>query len=336
MKHVYILGAGFSVPLGGPLFAQLLTAELAWRWRRIKFSVHWQDIIPRFHVDKSTGKRLVDRVIGKHSNAEELLEIYDWASRAARRGDDRANALLQAAIALPVGEREDDYRQKLPRVLKQVIGAECNGFIDDLEDMSPDRWTPYERWFGFVESSDTIITFNYDAAIECLAEKCGRPFDRESLCAPKDGQPTLIKFHGSVDWELKDDQVVFNRHSYFHDIDLAICTPGLMKGEAHRKGHFNMLFAAAEKAIEDAEIISIVGYSMPPTDNIARIMIWDALADGRKNKKQVNIVLGPSSGKSDAHRMKAILDPLIGSDKVINHPLYAQDFLPAVTIYAPR
>lgn len=28
MEHVYILGAGFSVPLGGPLFNELLTYRL--------------------------------------------------------------------------------------------------------------------------------------------------------------------------------------------------------------------------------------------------------------------------------------------------------------------
>lgn len=335
MKHVYILGAGFSVPLGGPLFNQLLTAELDWRWRKIKFTRFWPDLISRFHVGKS-GERLVDRVIGKHCNAEELLENFDWASRAVRRGDVRAKALLEAAIALPEGEDEHYYRQHLPQVLKQVIAAECNGFLDDLDDMSPDRWEPYERWFGFVEPSDTIITFNYDTAVECLAERCGKPFNRESLCAPRDGQPTLIKFHGSVDWELEKNDVAYNHDSYNHDVNLAIGTPGLMKGEMHRKGHFRTLRTAAEKAIEEAEIISIVGYSMPPTDNIARMMIWDALADGRKNKKRVNIVLGPSSGKSEAYRMKAILDPLIGNEKVINHPLYAQDFLPAVKLYEPK
>lgn len=76
---------------------------------------------------------------------------------------------------------------------------------------------------------------------------------------------------------------------------------------------------------------SIVGYSMPATDNYAREFILDAIGENLENKLAVDVVLGPSSEGPIASRMKEMFGRIFSSDEYACIPrivpAYAQDYL---------
>lgn len=85
-------------------------------------------------------------------------------------------------------------------------------------------------------------------------------------------------------------------------------------------------------ALSNADIISIVGYSMPATDNMARQKILGSLKQGQR----VNLVVGNDSFTSG--RMQSLMQPIVGTNKfgvsrVVDLKMYAQDYLPNVQHY---
>ncbi len=101
----------------------------------------------------------------------------------------------------------------------------------------------------------------------------------------------------------------------------------------------------AKSAIANADLVSIIGYSMPPTDTEAKGMILDQLAENKKPHTAVDIVLGPSSNSDTANRMREIISQVVPSSntrdfkelsaghfadlrtRVKVRPLYSQDYL---------
>ncbi len=336
VKHVYILGAGFSVPLGGPFFNDLLTNKLRYLTDVLNIPTDILDAIKTLFPDidpvsSMEGTRRIERMVHRSLNAEALLELVDTCSWLECQD---ATCLLQSMNKRNLNlEQRKSFFDSLTKHLRRVIAIQCDNFTKRiLKEPDSERWKPYRRWFESLSGDDVIITFNYDTAIEKLATLSGRPFPGPGQS--QHGRPTLRKLHGSADWVRSQGKVIQSDDAYESDLlEPCIGMPG--QGKAELTELLFEQWGTASHDIRDASVVSIVGYSMPETDNYARLMILDALESGRGAKKQVNIVLGPDSGTIRARRMQAIIEPHVKCD-VIDRPMFAQDFLPHVDSFLPK
>jgi hypothetical protein len=195
-KRVWILGAGFSRSLGGPLMFDLLS--LASRRRILRAypqHISEQDadlIFWLFHCgagfpegplhpdwDNFGGKVGGER---RWQDAEEFLDIVDSArTERAKAGllEEVFGALhahplahaLKSRLPSVFGVDELPDREHLLKTAKRMVAASCCTFLDGVDrDVAreKERWRPYQQWLGHLRANDTIITFNYDLVVETL------------------------------------------------------------------------------------------------------------------------------------------------------------------------
>lgn len=322
LKHVYILGAGFSMPLGGPSFNQLVSKT---EERKVIETLGDFELGNEGQFFREMDEVLTSlwKAIGKHGpvNLEELLEIVDYADQVSQVDLRR---VIVDGLNFCCGHSERKWRDRdmrnVGRIIRHRIAISTTLFHEQVPETS-ERWMPYKKWFSSLTTDDTIITFNYDSVVERAAKLSGRPYYENSctplaLTDPRDGKPSLLKLHGSSDWYFVGDvsnktigDIVVGRcdwREYFRqEMNIMIGTPGLAK-PTMSAGVFRPLWEKAEMAIQQADIVSLVGYSIPATDNLAKALIEDNLA-AATNLKAVNVVLGPSAGTPLAFRVTEIL-----------------------------
>jgi len=354
VNHVYVLGAGFSRPLGGPLFTDLLSLPI--RYDLGKFSQHSNPRVQRFaqavnEISVAYGVLLKEK---RFLNAEHFLELCDCVLHG------KESWLLQTfpaqllwlvkwnAECQPPMSDLDLFRFIL-KAAKVRIAIETNSFIEQVPEMN-DRWQPYSRWFLGLGSTDTIITLNYDLLVETVAAKVERPFPGRQFETNEDlisverliqlnevhpDQPLLCKLHGSVDFiEVEGAAYArrFNIDDYFEGEPPLLGTPGTSKVSLS-EGCLRRVWLTALERLREAHVISIVGYSMPETDNDFRIKLLDSIVGTNGNLNAINIVVGSPSPQ--AYRARSILEQATRLFAADDHrptvnllPIYAQDYLP--------
>ncbi len=207
LKHVYILGAGFSMPLGGPSFNQLISArEQDFVRSQIKLD------------DPTPSERLLFRMndlvaslweaIGRNPdrsgryqevNIEEILETIDYCEKKPN------STIAKTVMHSAYGREQEDGFAELNRLIRVRLAMSTLLFLEIVPDES-ERWSPYKRWFSGLTKDDTILTFNYDNVVERAAELAGRPYyDSKQTCNPtllmdSADNPALLKLHGSATW----------------------------------------------------------------------------------------------------------------------------------------
>lgn len=335
-KHVYILGAGFSLPLGGPLFSELLSSELSIRFKH-KFE---QKLEPSSKDLASVVNGIPEHLkncflnTGIRMNAEQILEQLE----------DMVNG-KENWITLSLMERINRHRvrssnelssETVFRLLKVRLALETNWFLEDISPES-ERWEPYDKWFKSLYQLDTVITTNYDLVLEKLYERrfnhpMRDPGDTSATWKRKPTFARVCKLHGSCDWHMKDGALTPGSVE-LRDLlqyDVAIGTPGLGKRKLAAHENLETQWAVAKDAIQNANCVSIVGYSLPETDNDLRMMLLDSInAAANNNLKVVNIILGARSERG--YRAQSILRQAVRNRQNIPvnlPPVYAQDFLP--------
>lgn len=352
VKHAYILGAGFSVPLGGPLFNDLLSIRL------LRFYDHLFDDRPPNVNEASWNfvRRLpvfVKQALQKgvegegyprnlpsiDVNAEQLLEFME----AMAHGKTNWLCRLLRSDVNTLGSSEQSIGEKAKiafRLLKVRLAIEVVKYLDDVPRES-DRWLPYHEWFASLGSDDTIITTNYDPVLEMLASVEDSAVDFSTIHF--DGQirsannkhgiglPSLFKIHGSYDWQMVDGEIQRRPVREISDLferDIAIGTPGLEKFQL-LSDPLSRPWAIAKERLKQAHVVSIVGYSLPETDNLARMDLLEILGMN-PDLKSVNIVLGARNERGV--RAKSLVEQVTryrADVKVRLLPIYAQDYLHA-------
>lgn len=332
VKHVYILGAGFSRPLGGPLFNNLLTMEY-WRSHSdIRLAPEMRDCIDLLH---RTGNRSIDESLGLSNrlNAEDLIALLEWCYLNPESV--RSKLVYDSFAVVPAKikylHNAGVFLREVYTTLKRVVACQCNTFTQHLE-AGTDLIAPYVSWLKSLTSNDTIITFNYDTAIEAIAQTCGVNIPKDFSCHETTG-PRLMHVHGCVNWVLGiDDKITYCEYAYMDNVNLSIGLPGFAKARITENGQMFSLWKSMKNALSDADVISILGYSMPATDNMARQAILDSLRSGQR----VNIVVGNDSFTSG--RMQSLIQPIVGTNslgvsRVVDLKMYAQDYLSNVDRY---
>jgi hypothetical protein len=233
-----------------------------------------------------------------------------------------------------IGTEDDSLRgvaiDDMREAARRLIAAECSGFTRDTNLASPkdvpERWSAHIDWLKNLNERHTIITFNYDRALEMIGRynqsQGGKSISvRLPGSTPSTDLPTVLKLHGSVDWGyLEDGADASGQQRYTFKVvphekfaltaesrQLVLGTPGPSKSAL--TVILSDLWTAAEAAIAAADAIVFVGYRFPPTDANARRRLLRAIENCAKKQERarlaLHVVLGP--GCPDARRLEELL-----------------------------
>lgn len=335
---VWILGAGFSKPLGGPLLVQLLSPgsflDLTQRFSGQKLLVgdasQWAVHIYHYGRNYEEGGLLnvgVQRPPGEFlwGDAEVFIDYLDAAcaagtgsSRIARISQRLQNVSPWMALLPNQPAQLDD----MVPASRRLIAAECSVFVED-GDVASERWQAHRKWLSALDNRHTIVTFNYDRVIEEIndwwvsqsAQHFAKvllphenPFD-----AAWAGRARVLKLHGSVDWQAtrrgQHAQFAVHTDSLFAlsapANELALATPGPTKATV--TGELQQLWGWCRDDISTADAIVFIGYRFPPTDTQSREQLLGMIRQNASSLLHLHVVLGPEIGNKDVVRLAALL-----------------------------
>ena len=362
-KVVWILGSGFSRPLGGPLLKELLHRN-AFEDAKAKYHpTELKDCGEASYVFNCGGPAVLEpshqlqTFLGAPfwADAEDFLEEVD-AAYTDPKSLARAKLVRILSNAGRLASNDDirlvnDALANLRAGALRLVALQCRGFTENA-DLSLEKWDPYLHWSRSVASNDgdSVVTFNYDTVTTKLELYA---FDPET--ASVKGTRKVYKLHGSVSWrrqELNDGIVTFADDP---NLDLLACDaaeigiapPGPSKKQFTNK-YLDVIWEKALGKVSEADAIVFLGYRFPPSDSEARRRILAAIANNRQPHLSMHIVLGPNRNDVDVVRLGALLSYVAETNgrrsdehtaatagvgrganayQVRVHPLWCQDFL---------
>jgi hypothetical protein len=352
---VWIIGAGFSKALGGPLLADLFRPrhltdlEKFVEGESLAIDLRWVQSLFTHGRDK---ERLWE-------NAEDFLAFVDSAyGDQADQGPDRKAILEEmygrACEVLPsreVGTRLNDpsFDQCLAdprRSVRRALAEESSAFLKHA-NITDEQWKPYREWARLLTPGrDSIITFNYDTLLEQLdRDRLQRVLPTQPLDASK---IPIFKLHGSWDWhwDKRTKAISHNTLTILENLEIAIAAPGRAKAQSVKE-RFQPLWDRAFERMKHANSIVILGYGFPKTDAEARMALLDGIEGAAGGQvKQVEIVLGPDINRPESRRVLELVRHRTGHRRVFvdrepdflynkgeqisivtQHPLWAEDFI---------
>lgn len=364
-RVVWVLGAGFSRPLGGPTLQSLLTSSSLSELRSLYEAKAGQLNDPIYDAVTNAYLYGHQSKLGRPSgwpygegdslwgDAEEFLECCD---RALEQGMGPAAARLDRVLEM-TGSRPRFGRDvaetkwdQLADAARRLLALECAAFLEDA-DLGSERWMPYCRWLSdLVGENDSIVTFNYDRVLELAHDHVFAGHSPKCDFGPNfagSGRPPVrvLKLHGSVDWYLDTQRnrvvaAVPSEPPYMGiELKPLIAAPGPSKMKLCRAALASQWRLATE-AISTATAIAFVGYRFPPTDSHSLASILEAIGENGQETLVVHVVLG--SSRDDAQRLRRLVEkgfsrngrwptlrtvaPGAKNGFVWVHDLFAQDF----------
>jgi hypothetical protein len=308
-RIVWVLGAGFSQPLGAPELGNLITpnrlADIHAHFSPAEYPVLDERCI-KFIASLFEAGVAHDRQLWR--DPEEFLDYLDAA--ATRDGPARfwVNKLAESFPGGWAGVERAEKPVMLHDAARRMMAAACMAFLEG-QDVRTERWQPYWDWIRLVKPEDTIITFNYDLVVERLLAEgpnqqpnvptgriqlLGPGVEAEPDCAP------VLKLHGSVDWRRTESGYDVTQDHLFaikcSDKELAILSPGSVKLRESQDG-LKRLWNRAISAVKAADSIVFLGYRFPESDAYSRRTFVRAIADTSNTADRVAawIALGPNS-----------------------------------------
>jgi hypothetical protein len=205
-RIVWLLGAGFSAPLGAPLFRDLISERTLNQLRR------WPDFATQktlIHAPADGNGNSFIHEIDAFQLAKIVCLLYSQGLGTENAGTrlwtdaEQFLDLLELAASEPKGMLADDVRGKLKLVAPQAgegqpftnalrafqaddglsqvhreairfVAGACSVFLKRAEDNpvlvhESEQWSPYRRWARKLSAgSDAVITFNYDRVLNVL------------------------------------------------------------------------------------------------------------------------------------------------------------------------
>ena len=241
-KRVWLLGAGFSRSLGGPLMNDLLSIP-AWRQVLALYSdqiekkdadlVFWLYHYGSGFPEGTLDPEMSGRGERRWRDAEQFLEFLDRAcsgDQVAAGAVKESYEGLSKRISGPPQVKETlspgaFARKDMPgfdelsKMTKRMVAASCCGFLDGVtpENAREDkeRWIPYKSWLACLNADDSILTFNYDLVVEMLQPQVGNGIKAVHIASGDDDSiaramrlPLLYKLHGSVNWNIQHGRII--------------------------------------------------------------------------------------------------------------------------------
>jgi hypothetical protein len=168
---VWILGAGFSRSLGGPMLLDLLappTSNAVFALYGKTVATEEANRIRETYLDRgpaaSPGMRF-------WSDPEAFLDELD---AAAYRPNGPASRRLGGAFGYSDPGDFKEFCVQMRDEARRLVAAACCAFLKDA-DTTEERWQPYLSWAKALKPSDSVLTFNYDRVLEHLGEPAQPP-----------------------------------------------------------------------------------------------------------------------------------------------------------------
>lgn len=329
-KNAWILGAGFSASLGGPLLHDLFSDRTevilgnAYPNMRLDYSPRSYPSVTAVKLFRwgsgirvtSGGGEVREPGLRQWTHAEEFLARLDRALGAD-------NSPVHELITRFISEEEARYQswhakqdprqlvEKVTLAAKHWMAAECCVFLRNA-DLESEQWQPYLMWAKSLRPDDVIINFNYDCVLETLIKEAGEEVNLH-IVDPEDGKTdpdktNVFKLHGSTDWRFNETENVFQ---ISHADEARVCqrldqigivTPG--PGKKLSVGSLSPLWEGAMVLLGKADRVHFLGYRFPETDTEAMIKLLSAIKSGRKpSTTQARIVLGPDLSTPEVRRL---------------------------------
>lgn len=351
MPVVWVLGAGFSKPLGAPLLDDLfsfsLTEDLRARYEGDRYTDFRMDVDNIYEV---YGLNLQSRH-GPGQPWEDAEQFMDYVDSAAIEdpGGVTIKRILQYCQSSTVRCLSAD---EISKAARRVLAASCDHFLKGA-NLRSERWMPFISWAQSLGRNDTIITFNYDRIPELLASET-----RLEIIQPRpDGfevdphpRPKVFKLHGSVGWYIEGSVLRSTEDVdtlLAESRDICIATPGPTKKQT-KDDRFLQMWHAAKRSLSEARAIVFIGYRFPETDAEARRWLLDGIRENESKMLNIYTVLGPDVNSSDSQRLLGLLRYAVhgraiwldtgpkweGSQskraRFFRRPLYSQDYVSVI------
>ena len=326
-KKVYILGAGSSVHVNGPL------------------NTDWIERIKKNNENLEKEKTAIDFLNGLpgFNNLEVLLSLIDLS-------------IIEQHNYLPLSCSIDYLKNTRTRIIECIVNV-ANEITEKAQKDSliSDFFKKIK-----LQEGDTVINFNYDLAFDWGLYKTGlwNPYKgvRENTCgygfgitsldgkseknALKKITPSKVKYlklHGSINW-LEQNTLIDLKWNIFDPQEIPqtsivypappanfIITPSFIK--TFEAMPLRMLWRCVHESISQAAEVYIIGYSFPQADVLARqlllysgpsivekIIVVDPLSDSCSNidKREDIISMLPWRSEDDfwIDRIEIITKPL--------------------------
>jgi hypothetical protein len=353
-RTVWVLGAGFSKSLGGPLLVDLF---------RQKVFEDLSKTIGEARAAKVTWTQALFNVgLGSHwADAEDFLAYAEGAL-----GDPRQEAKQHFLEGL-LHRREFVHRlwpgadQRFRECWDDPLGAILHAFATETVEFlrgnatDQEQWRPYLEWARSLDPArDSVITFNYDPVLDALDSALSAA-GQEKLQIILPGEAVrpdrvqVFKLHGSAHWVKTPIRTVeWDPGAVDKGRSPLIAAPG--RSKAHLTSSLlKPLWTEAHRRLQRAEDVVIVGYGFPKTDAEARATVLGALDDDQSGVglRRAHLVLGPDLNLSAHRRVLELVRPRLGTRRkkfvngvpavyrrydvrlgvVIQYPLYAEDFI---------
>ncbi len=386
-KIVWVLGAGFSRALGGPLLRDVFSpgsfglTQATFKTEEFKtvtgreaktvhFLYNWgtafkEGRLPDWPENRvGPGVRLWD-------DAEQFLDFLEGVSQTKAPEVFRDALVAVGTLSNGNWSQLASNMDKARLTARQLLAAESSRFLQGAE-VETERWEPYREWLrhrGFADegkegAEETIITFNYDTALEKVDfwfSEQGIP-TRLSVLLPQisrlqelreEGRALVLKLHGSTNWKREGARAVKTVDDEFsaltcNESEMVLGTPGPRKTGV--TDLLENLWQEALRALSHANAIVFLGYRFPPTDAASRTRLIGAIHQNNElDDLAVHTVLGPDVTQPDAQRLKGLLHQALshrhirgtafnylpGSDplryySLTSHSLLAEDFISVV------
>lgn len=305
MSKLFILGTGFSKAVSEEMGTGSVIPTMK------ELGDHVKSVISRLPGQPEIYKKLVSGT----NNVEELLTyLYDespWKSPSETHLHKSAFLVLSTIIADYINECEE-------KVLE--VGSEppewCIDFLLYLHEKKPtvatfNYDTAIEKLsYRHIRPGDKNETINiadlYQSPITRLATRDGSLY----LTGSYEATYRLLKLHGSINWFFSGDENIPHQEVYYSDV-FVIDDPSqsfIMNVKKNRKDLLPLIIPpVAEKtrfynlrivrsvwrdfrsAIEEAEEIYCVGYSLPRTDLTTQLFFSAVMNDKSKKIFLVNL-----------------------------------------------
>lgn len=331
-QTLLILGAGFSIPLGGPSLEGLLDPTY---WPVSNVDDNELGVINRIYETYQAFKATDDHDYSIEDFFTDVVEVGRtggqlFTAENESRPAKRILSELFTHFASVCGSIRADFRTPMGRAYRDLLAA---------------LWESSARL--------EVLTFNYDIVVEQLADNLGLKYDygkskafafnanwREYVRYRADIDLSILKLHGSSNWGVctncrgaprSSDYLVVAFEKPFVPDRRKSCpfcgenylSPGIVppaRGKPSEGPYLTPVWEQARERLRRAQRVVIIGYSLPLTDTMA----VDALRETGSYAKRTTVAL--VSGKS----AKAAYSSVFGlptSLKFRDHESYLEPIL---------
>jgi hypothetical protein len=269
----------------------------------------------------------------QHGIDQQLWNDAEGYIAALGSGDERLASLVAKACpdAFSARRSEDakptDFMNTLWIYARELVAAQCMNFVEEAQN-DIEQWLAYDRWVKHLPDDDVIISFNYDEVVETAFWRHEKvlvtpnPRFGEDFPIDTDGQ-LLLKLHGSVTFRDTIHKGERDSIATLHHNPPFIAVPGSNKAD-EAVTTFEALWECASESLSKADHVTIIGYSCPKTDEMAKAMLLDTL---KRNSRRppIDVVLGTES--RDARRLLTLLQSVDLDAR--DTEMWAEDYLSA-------